>query len=64
MLAMHDIISKLSQQLKIVQDAIERLNITDEEARADGLRSQTLLPDFWDDSEAATKSESATCRAR
>lgn len=38
-----------------VVDAIDRLNIVDEEAQAEKLRAQTLEPDFWNDSDAAQK---------
>lgn len=38
-----------------VSDAILRLHIADEEVQAADLREQTLLPDFWNDSDAAQK---------
>ena len=49
----------MDDQLKTIQatvrNAISRLGIADEEARAKVLREQTLAPDFWNDSDAAGK---------
>jgi peptide chain release factor 2 len=39
----------------IVDDAVTRLKIVDEEAQARELRAKTLEPDFWNDTEAAQR---------